>query len=138
MRPIVWAWLSFWLLPLNNMEKKKKMKVTILRTLILWSTRKRLMHGRTSHCNYYLLRFFLSGVSCTCALIPYVFNWKFSNASETASTCNNTRKVNKPLQMSANKIRKKTAFSQRLKYKCYMSLFLSNQHFYHGTHGMCL
>lgn len=31
--------------------------------------------------------FFFSGVSCTCALIPYVFNWKFSKASEIAPTC---------------------------------------------------
>lgn len=98
-----WAWmtLSFWLLPLNNV---KKVDITTVRTLTPWSIRKRLEgwvdDSQDSH-NYYLLRFFLSGVSCTCAFLPYIFNWKFSNASETASTCKNAHKINEPPQMSA-------------------------------------
>ncbi|KAI9388981.1 hypothetical protein POPTR_009G147750v4 [Populus trichocarpa] len=35
----------------------------------------------------YIRRFFFSGVACTCALIPYLFSWKFSKASEIAPTC---------------------------------------------------
>lgn len=42
---------------------------------------------RSNNGKTYLLRFFFSGVSCTWAFILYVFSWKFSKASETASTC---------------------------------------------------
>lgn len=42
---------------------------------------------RATCCKHYIRRFFFSGVECTCAFIPYVFNWKFSKASDTASTC---------------------------------------------------
>jgi hypothetical protein len=40
------------------------------------------------HGQPYRQRLFFSGVACTCALIPYVRNWKFSKASEIAPTCN--------------------------------------------------
>ena len=42
----------------------------------------------TLQSNVYLCKrcFFFSGVPWTCFFIPYVLNWKFSKASETAST----------------------------------------------------
>ena len=35
----------------------------------------------------WLWLFFFFGVACTCAFLPNIFSWRFSNASDTTATC---------------------------------------------------